>query len=260
MAVLDQRPTARQTFLGAPLDPITRSSAVAMVDEAIRSRSRLRHVSVNAAKVVALQNDELLSEAIWSFDFSTADGQAVVWAARLLGKRVPERVAGIDLMEEVLQLADDREYTLFLLGAGKDVVEAAKASIEQRNRHAKVVGTQHGYFDPKDEAAIVDVINAANPDIVLVALPTPQKEFFLARHNGTLRAPFAMGVGGALEILAGRRTRAPRWIQKAGLEWLFRLLQEPRRLARRYVSGNARFVGLVAREALERRGQRRIRR
>src|SRR5581483_6148018 len=207
-------------------------------------------------KVVRLQNDSTLRRAIERCALSTADGMAVVWASRLLGHPLPERVAGIDLMEGVLDLARRRGYRVYLLGARPHVVARAAETIRARHAGIEIAGWHHGYFEPDEDEAIVAEIDAAKPEIVLVALETPAKELFLERACMRVSIPFAMGVGGAFDILAGERRRAPRWMQTAGLEWLYRLRQDPRRMARRYVVGNTRFIWLVVRAAGHRLAQR----
>jgi N-acetylglucosaminyldiphosphoundecaprenol N-acetyl-beta-D-mannosaminyltransferase len=242
----------RFELLGAPLDPLTMKGAVAAVEEMVRSRSVGQHASLNAAKVVRLQSDEALGAALRSCELVTADGQAVVWAARLLGHHVPERVAGADLMPALLARAEALGFRVYLLGAHEETIAAAEAAIRRRHPGITIAGSHHGYFGPEDEEGVVAKIAEARPDLLFVALETPQKELFLARHRDVLRIPFAMGVGGTFELLAGNRRRAPVWAQRAGLEWLFRLAQEPRRLGGRYVVGNARFVALVGRELVRR--------
>jgi N-acetylglucosaminyldiphosphoundecaprenol N-acetyl-beta-D-mannosaminyltransferase len=245
----------REEFLGVPLDAIALGSVLDQADAAIAARQTLQHGSVNAAKVVGAQTDPQLREALWTFDVVTADGQAVAWAARLLGLPEVERVAGIDLMEALLARAAARGHRVFLLGARADVLEAATAELARRYPTLDLVGAQDGYFDRAEEDRVVGSIRASAPDLLFVALGTPEKELFLARHRDELGVPFAMGVGGALDVLAGRARRAPAWVQRMGFEWAFRLLQEPRRLARRYLVGNTEFVLLVAGELL--RGRRR---
>lgn len=236
---------ARVDLLGAPLDPLTLRETVALVEAGIDGRGPTVHACVNAAKLVQLRRDDALRRALWSCDLVTADGQAVVWAARLLGGAVPERVAGIDLMAALLLLAEERGFGVYLLGARPEVLERAVAVLRARHPELRLVGARDGYFDPQEEPDVADEIAAAGPDLLLVALDTPRKELFLAEHADRLGVPFAMGVGGAFDVLAGRRRRAPGWAQRAGLEWAFRLAQEPVRLGRRYLVGNMRFTALV---------------
>ena len=246
-------PEGRIHFLGAPLDPLTLEQAVEMVDEAISSRRPTLNASLNAAKLVRMQSDSELRESVELCDFVTADGVPVVWAARALGHDVPGRVNGTDLMEVLFAHAAERGYSVYLFGSEPGILAGARAEIERRHPAIRIVGTQHGFFAPEEEQAVVERIAAARPDILFVALGTPQKELFQARHRDELGVPFTMGVGGSFEVLAGVRRRAPGWAQRAGLEWAFRLIQEPRRLAARYVVGNTRFVVLVGREVMRTR-------
>lgn len=246
-------PEGRIHLLGAPLDPITLDQAVELVDEAISSRRPTLNASLNAAKLVRMQSDSELRESVELCDFVTADGVPVVWAARALGNDVPGRVNGTDLMELLFAHAAERGYSLYLFGSEPGILAGARAEIERRHPAIKIVGTQHGFYAPEEEQEVVERIAAARPDILFVALGTPQKELFQARHRDALGVPFTMGVGGSFEVLAGVRKRAPEWAQRAGLEWAFRLVQEPRRLAARYVVGNTRFVWLVGREVMRTR-------
>jgi len=253
---LAETAAVRPERFGVPLDPISLEQTVDLVDEGIASGRRLLHASVNAAKLVRAQQDRKLAEALRACDLVTADGQPVVWAARLAGLRLPERVAGIDLMEALLARAEQRGYGVYLLGAKADVLELAKAEIARRHPKLRLVGAQHGYFSPAEERAVVEQIAAAASDIVLIALETPRKELFQMRYRDELGASFVMGVGGAFDLLAGRAKRAPRWARRAGLEWSFRLAQEPRRLFRRYLVGNARFIALAGQEVVRQRATR----
>ena len=130
------------------------------------------------------------------------------------------------------------------------MLERAEQEILRRHPGVRIVGRHHGYFGAEGEADVVDEVAAAAPDLLFVALETPAKELFLARNRERLAVPFVMGVGGSFDVLAGERRRAPRWMRRTGLEWLFRLSQDPRRLARRYVVGNSAFIWLVLKDAV----------
>ena len=238
----------RSQLLGSPIDVVSMKQAVATAADAIRRRETCQHVSLNAAKLVKIQHDDILRDAVAGCQLITADGQSVVWAGKLLGCPLPERVAGIDLMHELLAAAENEGHRVFLLGARQHVLERAEAAIHQLHPRVQVVGRHHGYFSLEDEPDVVALIAATEPQLLFVALETPAKELFLARHRERLGVPFVMGVGGSFDVLAGVRRRAPRAFRRLGLEWLYRLMQDPRRLARRYVVGNTQFILLVARE------------
>ena len=246
------RAGGRVSVVGVPLDRVTLAGALERVDEAIATRTGMQHMAINAAKIVKLQHDHALREAVEACELITADGQAVVWAARFLGQPLPERVAGIDLMEAILDRAPARGYRVYLLGAKPDVLEAAAARIEERFPGISVAGLRHGYFSSDEEPEVAAAIRDARADVLFVALTTPKKELFLARWRDTLAVPFVMGVGGSFDVLAGRRRRAPRALQRLGLEWAYRLAQDPRHLLGRYAIGNTIFSWLVARAALRR--------
>jgi N-acetylglucosaminyldiphosphoundecaprenol N-acetyl-beta-D-mannosaminyltransferase len=243
----------RLDFLGAPLDPLTLEEAVAVVHRLIQRGETGQQASLNAAKVVRARRDAELARALWSCDLVLADGQSIVWAGKVLGRRIPERVPGIDLMTALCARAAERGYRVFLVGARPDVIDDAAGEIERRHPGIQIVGKHHGYYSDDEEAAVIRQIEGARPHLLFVAFETPQKELFLSRVRGVIRVPFAMGVGGSFDVLAGRRRRAPVWMQTAGLEWSFRFVQEPRRLARRYLVGNALFVALVLREVVQSR-------
>jgi N-acetylglucosaminyldiphosphoundecaprenol N-acetyl-beta-D-mannosaminyltransferase len=175
-----------------------------------------------------------------------------VWASRVLRDRLPERVAGIDLMYELLALAERRGFGVYFLGARRDVLDRALLRIRTSHPELRVTGSRDGYFDDAQTEDICDAIRASAPDVVFVAMSSPRKEYFLGEHGPRLGASFVMGVGGAIDVVAGVTRRAPLAWQRLGLEWLYRLLQEPQRMFRRYAVTNARFAWLLARELLRR--------
>jgi N-acetylglucosaminyldiphosphoundecaprenol N-acetyl-beta-D-mannosaminyltransferase len=232
------------------LHPVTLREAVETVSAAIADGRPVQHMAMNAAKLVRLQRDDVLRQAVNACDLVTADGQSVVWAAQLLGVAVPERVTGIDLMDALLSLSSRRHYRVFLLGAREEVVADAARLIHERFPGIEDVSYHHGYFAPEQEEQVLDQIERADPHMLFLALETPVKEYLLGRLRSRVEIPFAMGVGGALDVLTGNKKRAPHWMQRSGLEWLFRLAQDPRRLARRYLVGNTAFGWLLFREVV----------
>jgi len=235
-------------LFGCRIDRLSMEATLRRCEELIAAGEGVQHIAINAAKVVAMHKDHELREIVESCDLISADGQSVVWASRLLGDPLPERVAGIDLMYELLALSQRMGYRVYFLGATEDVLRQAVANVEELYPGIQIVGARDGYFDDDEGAAVADAVRAASPDVLFVAMPSPKKEYWLARYGRETGVPFSMGVGGSVDILAGHTRRAPKSMQKLGLEWAYRLMQEPRRLFRRYLVGNARFFGIVVRD------------
>jgi N-acetylglucosaminyldiphosphoundecaprenol N-acetyl-beta-D-mannosaminyltransferase len=243
----------RADFLGVPIDVLTMDQTIRRVQEAIAARSRMQHVSLNAAKFVNMQTNKDLRDDVLGSDFIGVDGMGIVFAARLLGIKVPERVAGVDLMMEVLRLCAREHYRAYFLGAKPGVLQNALQNAERIFPGIEIGGAQHGYYEKNKESQVVQDIRDAKADCLFVGMPTPAKELFLTTYRDDLNIPFIMGVGGSIDILAGLVKRAPLWMQNCGLEWLFRTLQEPRRMWRRYLTTNIAFLMIVARSLFRRR-------
>jgi N-acetylglucosaminyldiphosphoundecaprenol N-acetyl-beta-D-mannosaminyltransferase len=241
-------PGAKQEMLGVPIDALTTEEVLDRVDKAMRSRDRLQIGVVNAAKLVNMRRDPALRADVLSSNLILADGVSVVWASRLLGRPLPERVAGIDLMLGMLRRGNQHGYRVYCLGASEDVLAAAVARITADYPRVCLVGHHHGYFTTQEEPGLVAAISDAKPDILLVAMSSPKKERFLARWRDQLNVPVCHGVGGSLDVLAGKVRRAPLIWQRLGFEWLYRVCQEPRRLWRRYLVTNILFCAMVLSE------------
>ena len=240
-------PAARVDFLGVPVDGLNLAETLAAAEAAMASRRPLRQVSLNVAKFVAMRQNPELDADVRSSDLVSVDGMGIVWAARLLGIKLPGRVAGIDLFERILALCAARGYRPFLLGARQDVLSKAVAAAEARNPGLVFAGWRNGYFDETAEGGVVSEIKASGADCLFIGMPTPRKERFLARHAEALGVPFVMGVGGSFDVLAGAVRRAPALVQKLGLEWLYRMAQEPLRLGPRYLKTHAVLAAILAR-------------
>jgi N-acetylglucosaminyldiphosphoundecaprenol N-acetyl-beta-D-mannosaminyltransferase len=241
--------SARATVLGCEVDRIDLEQALLRCEALIDARGAARHTSLNVAKLVAMQDNPRLRDIVCGSEVVTADGQPIVWASRLLGDPLPERVAGIDLMHALLPLAARKGYGVFILGARAEVLTEAVRRLRIQHPGIRIVGQRDGYFSESETAEVCAEIKAAQPHILFVAMGSPQKEYWIADHCDELSVPLSMGVGGAVDVIAGVTRRAPRWMQDAGLEWLYRLVQEPRRLAGRYVVTNVKF-GLLLGAAL----------
>jgi len=236
----------KQDLLGVPIDALTMQEVLDRVDKTIVARGHLRIGIVNAAKLVHMRRDVTLRADVRSCDLVLADGVPVVWASRLLGRPLPERVAGIDLMLGMLRRGNQTGYRVYCLGASEGVLATAVTRIAREYRGVRLVGHHHGYFTPQEEPALVAAIAGAQPDILLVGISSPKKERFLARWGDQLGVPVRHGVGGSFDVLAGKVRRAPLAWQRLGLEWLYRVKQEPRRLWRRCVPTPTRRSGRFA--------------
>jgi N-acetylglucosaminyldiphosphoundecaprenol N-acetyl-beta-D-mannosaminyltransferase len=246
----------RIDFLGVPLDLLSMSDTVVLVQDAMRTKKRLQHVVVNVAKFVNMRENEELRRDIIESDVINIDGMGIVLGCRLLGVRGVERVAGIDLMKEVLQLCAFEGFRPYFLGATQEVLEKAVATIKLKFPTLSIAGYRNGYYKPDEQEGIASSIRTSGADCLFVAISSPIKERFIRAHRDALGVSFIMGVGGALDVVAGVTKRAPPWMQQAGLEWLYRVIQEPRRLWKRYLITNVRFAMILARALLaKRRGE-----
>tara|TARA_R100000935_G_scaffold36196_1_gene56947 strand:+ start:48641 stop:49336 length:696 start_codon:yes stop_codon:yes gene_type:complete len=226
---------------------------LALVSKAISENNQLHHVVVNAGKIVAMQKDAALRKSVNESDIINADGQAVVWAAKILGKPLKERVAGIDLMENLVELAHQENYKIFLLGAKEEVVQKVSEIYQEKYSAKLIAGYRNGYFTQEDEPQIAQQIANSGAQMLFVAITSPIKENFLYNHRELLKdVPFVMGVGGSFDVVSGLTKRAPVWMQNAGLEWFYRFLQEPKRMWKRYLVGNSTFIWLVLKEKFKR--------
>lgn len=235
-------------LFGLQVDNLSMEETLARIDGFIASRRVHHHVVINVDKIVKAHRDPQLREIINACDLVNVDGQPVLWAARMLGKPLKERVAGIDLMQQLIKHAAAKGHRLYFLGAKEDVASKVVETVRAYHPKAIVAGWRNGYWNESEETDVAEAIAAARPDILFVAISSPKKEVFLARWKTKIQAPFVMGVGGSFDVVAGMVKRAPVWMQRCGLEWLFRLLQEPRRMWRRYLVEDMRFFGILLRE------------
>jgi N-acetylglucosaminyldiphosphoundecaprenol N-acetyl-beta-D-mannosaminyltransferase len=245
--------TALRHLFSIPIDALTLEEALDRVDETIARGGRLRIGVVNAAKIVSMRSNDLLRDSVLSSDLILADGVSVVWAARMLGRPLPERVAGIDLMMGMLRRGNERGYGVFCLGATDGVLDAVAARLAVDYPNLRLAGRRNGYFSEEEEGEVAELVASAKPDILLVAITSPKKEKFLARWADRMGVPVCHGVGGSFDVYAGKVRRAPERWQRLGLEWLYRVMQEPRRLWRRYLTTNTVFCAMVLSELFKRR-------
>ncbi|MFL6215527.1 MAG: WecB/TagA/CpsF family glycosyltransferase [Blastocatellia bacterium] len=238
----------RVNVIGIEVDNLNEEETVAAIARMMEAGGPHYLCVVNAAKAVAASSDGRLRDVLGEASLVTADGMSVVWAARWLGDRLKARVTGIDLFERLVAEAASRGWSVFFFGAREAAVRGIVERFSREHPNLRVAGWRNGYFDQAESAAIADEIRRRQTDLLFVAMGSPAQEFWIAENLERTGARFAMGVGGSFDHLSGRKPRAPHWMQRAGLEWLYRLLSEPRRLWRRYLIGNTQFLRLVVRQ------------
>jgi N-acetylglucosaminyldiphosphoundecaprenol N-acetyl-beta-D-mannosaminyltransferase len=238
-------------MFGVPVACIGMKKALARVEQFVRERSPHLIVTSDSAGIVRAHDDPEFQQILRTADMVTADGRGVVWMARVLGLPMRERVSGVDMMDRICALAAQRGYSVYLLGGQPGVAEEAARAMQSRYPGLPVAGTHHGYFTPEEEPGVVKAIAEARPDILFVAFGAPRQEKWIRQHQAELAVPVAIGVGGSFDVLAGRTKRAPQWMQRAGLEWLYRALREPKRVPRLWAL--PRLVWMTLRAVLGKR-------
>lgn len=244
--------SGRITMMGCQIDNLSMEETLQTVEGFIQSGKPHQHVVVNVDKLVKAERDVELRRIINECALINVDGMPVVWASRLLGKPLKERVAGVDLFEALMRRSAAKGWRVYLLGAREEVVSEVKRLYEIKYPGLVVAGYRNGYWSEAEEPGVVADITAARADLLFVAISSPKKEHFLGQYQGQMKIPFAMGVGGTFDVAVGRVKRAPVWMQKSGLEWFYRFLQEPRRMFRRYFIEDMAFFRLFLKEALRR--------
>jgi N-acetylglucosaminyldiphosphoundecaprenol N-acetyl-beta-D-mannosaminyltransferase len=232
------------------IDAVTFAQALDKIAELVARRNGGAVFTPNVDHVVKAERHPDFRRAYSRADLCLADGMPLVWASRLLGSPLPEKVSGSDLVLPLVRLAAKRRWRVYLLGGGPGVAEKAGEMLA-RELGARIVGTDSPIVDPDgtadSSAQTLERLRAASPDLVLVAFGAPKQELWIDRFGERLGPAVAMGVGGSLDFITGQVRRAPAWMSRAGLEWLFRLLQEPRRMWRRYLVEDPAFIAIVAR-------------
>ncbi len=244
-------PVARRVeFFGAKIDALTMEETCERIVEIIDEKRQAQHVVVNVAKLIQMQSDPDLKRIVNNCDIVNADGAGIVLGARLMNLPVPERVTGIDLMSQLIALSSEKKYRIFFLGAEEGVIRQVVSQYKQQYPDLEICGYRNGYFSTMVDGSVAEEIRQARPDILFVGMSSPRKEKFLEQYKAVMNVPFVMGVGGSFDIVAGKTTRAPLWMQSAGMEWLYRLGQEPERMWKRYMVSNAKYGWMLSRELL----------
>ena len=238
----------RVDILGTPIDNMTMQQTLGLIENAIENKKSVSHTVVNAGKIVLMHKDSQLKESVVTADIINADGQGVVWASKFLGQPIVERVTGIDLMDNLVELAYRKKYKIFFFGAKDVVLNKVVEHYSSKYSPDIVAGHRNGYFKKSEERSIAQQIADSGAHMLFVAITSPVKENFLYENRDLLKSVnFTMGVGGSFDVIAGHVKRAPVWMQSSGLEWAYRVYQEPKRMFKRYMVGNWEFMKLVLR-------------
>lgn len=235
----------RVNFLNTYVDALSMDETLDKIQEYIENKACVQHVVINAGKVNLMQEDKELTKIINECPLINADGQSIVWGAKFLGSHLPERVAGIDIFTELVEISAEKGYRPYFFGAKENVVTEVVRKFKEQYPNLNVAGYRNGYFKDEESISIAEDIRRSGADILFVAFSSPKKEFWIKEHMEIMQVPFAMGVGGSFDVIAGKTKRAPKWMQKCGLEWFYRFIQEPRRMFRRYIVGNIKFCTLI---------------
>lgn len=229
-------------ILGLPVSRVTMEDLLRIANESIASRRQLLLGVLNVAKVIYARRDRQLRESLKQADLIVADGLPIVWLSWLLGAPLPERVPGVDIMLRFLNEANKKHYRVYFLGARPSVLQKLIETVKKDYQGVYIVGQRDGYFGNDQEQCIAEDVRKSHADILFVGISSPKKENFLRKWHQYVNVPVCHGVGGSFDVLVGVTRRAPIWMQKAGLEWLFRLIQEPRRMWKRYLVTNTIFI------------------
>jgi len=240
----------RLHILGFPVDNLTMDETVSLILDSIEKRVHLHHVVVNVAKLVFMKKNKSLRDAVTNSDIINVDGQGVAWGLKFLRKPILEKVSGIDLMEKLVDEAHTKGLKIYFLGAKEEVIQKVISKYTSKYSNDIIAGYRNGYFTEDEEDGIATEIANSKADILFVAITSPKKEIFLDTFKHIIDTPFIMGVGGSFDVVSGMVKRAPVWMQKFGLEWLYRVIQEPKRMWKRYLYTNSLFFIYILREKL----------
>ena len=235
----------RYPIMNTFVNAVSMDESIDYVERIIKERIPTQHVVINALKINLMEADPKLAEIVNACPLINADGASVVWAAKRLGIPLKERVTGCDMFQNLVRVAAEKGYKIFLFGAKEEVVTKVKSIYEKQYPGIQIVGYRNGYFTEKDEPEIVKQMHDSGSDMMFVAFSSPKKEYWVNKYLNEIGIPFVMGVGGSFDIVAGVTERAPKWFQEHDLEWFYRFIQEPKRMWKRYIIGNTKFVALT---------------
>lgn len=245
----------RITLLGCPFDLVTMGQARDVCIDWCLKEPRQPHivVTINAAIITMLVRDASLWEACRQGDLCVVDGVPVVWTSHILGTPLPERVAGIDLMTQLLKAGSEKRLKVFFLGSTDSILEKLIAVVKEKYPELNIVGYRNGYFTSDEYEGVIEGIRLTEPDLLFVGMPTPFKETWCFKYRDNLNVPVIMGVGGSFDVLSGVVPRAPHFMQRIGMEWFWRFLMRPQVMWKRYLVTNTLFLMQLSKEFIRMR-------
>lgn len=237
------------------INPLKLNEFVEYIYSNLLNGKKIVQNGVNSFSIIEIEKTPELIKAFNNAELVSIDGMSLVWALKFLGYSVPERVACPDLAEEILALANEKKLRVYFLGSSQQNLQMAVKNIISIYPNLIIAGYRNGYFGIAEEQMVVEEINKTNPHILFLGMPTPKKELFMENQKNKLIFNYSLGVGGLFDIFSGKTKRAPKWMQKHGFEWFYRLIQEPKRMWKRYLFGNSKFIYLVLKEKFSRAKQ-----
>ena len=240
---------SRMRFLNTEVDNLTMEEAICKINELIVNKKPSYVVTPNVDHIVKLEKDKEFQEVYKNADLIVTDGMPLIWISKLKKTPIKEKVSGSDLFPKVCEMAAEKGYTVFLLGAAEGVALRASENLKNKYEGLNIVGTyspNYGFEkNEKEIKKIITMINKANPDILAVGLGAPKQEKFIYKHKDSLNVPISLAIGASIDFEAGNVNRAPKWMQKCGLEWFYRLVKEPKRMYKRYLIDDIKILKIL---------------
>ncbi|SHK17718.1 polymer biosynthesis protein, WecB/TagA/CpsF family [Clostridium cavendishii DSM 21758] len=240
----------KMNFLNTKIDNVTMEESLRIIDDFIHDGKYHYVVTPNVDHIVKLEEDNEFKLVYENADLILTDGMPLIWISKLKKKPIKEKVSGSDLFPNICKLAAEKGYKVFLLGAAEGVAKNAASKLMERYKGLKIVGTyspKYGFEKSVDEIKrIISIVNEAKPDILAVGLGAPKQEKFIYTYENQLKVPVSLAIGAAIDFEAGNMKRSPRWMQKSGLEWFYRLMKEPKRMFKRYIIDDMKIIKILA--------------
>ncbi|MDJ0732752.1 MAG: WecB/TagA/CpsF family glycosyltransferase [Nostocaceae cyanobacterium] len=243
-------------ILNCSYDPLTFEQTLDWVIKWIKTGQKGYIATVNVAISMMMRSNQSLQQFVEKASLVVADGKPIIWASKLLYPSLPERVTGVDLVDGLAAIAQKEGFRVFLLGSEAEVIEQVAKTLQQKYPQLNLCGFHHGYFSSAQASELVKTIKENKSQILIVGMGVPRQENFIKENWSELGVNLAIGVGGSFQVIAGKKKRAPLWMQQVGMEWLYRLLQEPGRLWKRYLITNSQFIYYLTLEILKKIGKK----